>query len=142
MAELVECARLEIAYTGNCIGGSNPSISARYEKAHPCGVFFIHQNYNSLSNGRWRRPIYPGGLMILTTFLHCCSINVPIRSARLEPLTAEPQMARGAHWGPVVLQPCSREMHVRNRWRILRSFLQQHVVAAMIMPHEFLFRIL
>ena len=29
MAELVECARLEIAYTGNRIGGSNPSISAR-----------------------------------------------------------------------------------------------------------------
>ena len=29
VAELVECARLEIAYTGNCIGGSNPSISAR-----------------------------------------------------------------------------------------------------------------
>ena len=30
MAELVECARLEIAYTGNCIEGSNPPISARY----------------------------------------------------------------------------------------------------------------
>ena len=29
MAELVECARLEIAYTGNCIEGSNPPISAR-----------------------------------------------------------------------------------------------------------------
>ena len=29
VAELVECARLEIAYTGNRIGGSNPSISAR-----------------------------------------------------------------------------------------------------------------
>ena len=28
MAELVECARLEIAYTGNCIEGSNPPISA------------------------------------------------------------------------------------------------------------------
>ena len=28
MAELVECARLEIAYTGNCIEGSNPSVSA------------------------------------------------------------------------------------------------------------------
>ena len=30
MAELVECARLEIAYTGDRIGGSNPSISAKY----------------------------------------------------------------------------------------------------------------
>ena len=29
MAELVECARLEIVYTGNCIEGSNPPISAR-----------------------------------------------------------------------------------------------------------------
>ena len=28
MAELVECARLEIVYTGNCIEGSNPPISA------------------------------------------------------------------------------------------------------------------
>ena len=28
MAELVECARLEIAYTGNCIKGSNPFVSA------------------------------------------------------------------------------------------------------------------
>lgn len=28
MAELVECARLEIVNTGNCIEGSNPPISA------------------------------------------------------------------------------------------------------------------
>ncbi len=28
MAELVECARLEIAYSGNTIEGSNPPISA------------------------------------------------------------------------------------------------------------------
>ena len=39
MAELVECARLEIAYTGNCIGGSNPSISARNKNYHSVIIF-------------------------------------------------------------------------------------------------------
>ena len=47
MAELVECARLEIAYTGNCIEGSNPPISATilgytvsYTKSPQfCGIF-------------------------------------------------------------------------------------------------------
>lgn len=37
---MVECARLEIVYTGNCIGGSNPSISAMFFVA-----FFILRNF-------------------------------------------------------------------------------------------------
>ena len=32
MAELVEGARLEIVYAGNCIGGSNPPLSAKFGK--------------------------------------------------------------------------------------------------------------
>ena len=41
MAELVECARLEIAYTGNCIEGSNPPISAiiKFQKSTTGGFF-------------------------------------------------------------------------------------------------------
>ena len=41
MAELVECARLEIAYTGNCIEGSNPPISATNNKMSRWGIFFV-----------------------------------------------------------------------------------------------------
>ena len=40
MAELVECARLEIAYTGNCIEGSNPPISARNLPRRNAGKFY------------------------------------------------------------------------------------------------------
>ena len=35
MAELVEGARLEIVYAGNCIEGSNPSLSAKFGKITP-----------------------------------------------------------------------------------------------------------
>ncbi len=41
MAELVECARLEIAYTGNCIEGSNPPISATNNKMSRWDIFFV-----------------------------------------------------------------------------------------------------
>ena len=41
MAELVECARLEIAYTGDRIGGSNPSISAIDRHAIYCVYFYF-----------------------------------------------------------------------------------------------------
>ena len=40
VAELVECARLEIVYTGNRIGGSNPSISARVQPHHRWDILF------------------------------------------------------------------------------------------------------
>ena len=40
MAELVECARLEIAYTGNCIEGSNPPISAINLPAQSGGLIY------------------------------------------------------------------------------------------------------
>ena len=40
MAELVECARLEIVYTGNCIEGSNPPISARNLPRHGAGEIY------------------------------------------------------------------------------------------------------
>lgn len=40
VAELVECARLEIAYTGNRIEGSNPSFSAKYKKPRR-GIFYF-----------------------------------------------------------------------------------------------------
>ena len=39
MAELVECARLEIVYTGDRIEGSNPPISARELKT--CRPIFL-----------------------------------------------------------------------------------------------------
>ncbi len=42
MAELVECARLEIAYSGNTIEGSNPPISAINKKTQPSGCFFVY----------------------------------------------------------------------------------------------------
>ena len=38
---MVECARLEIVYTGNRIKGSNPFFSARYNKNAHLGVFII-----------------------------------------------------------------------------------------------------
>lgn len=46
MAELVECARLEIAYSGNTIEGSNPPISAIKIKC-PFG-HFIFIRYTNL----------------------------------------------------------------------------------------------
>ena len=42
MAELVECARLEIVYTGNCIEGSNPPISAIKIKKPQRGLFYFN----------------------------------------------------------------------------------------------------
>ena len=41
MAELVEGARLELVFTGNCNEGSNPSLSARIEKVHLVCAFSI-----------------------------------------------------------------------------------------------------
>ena len=45
MAELVECARLEIAYSGNTIEGSNPPISAIKIKL-PFGQFYFYREYD------------------------------------------------------------------------------------------------
>ena len=47
MAELVECARLEIAYTGNCIEGSNPPISAKINSFCSCKKYLIIQIMNT-----------------------------------------------------------------------------------------------
>lgn len=44
MAELVECARLEIVYTGNCIEGSNPPISAIY-LCHMQRIMLLNEGY-------------------------------------------------------------------------------------------------
>ena len=57
MAELVECARLEIAYTGNRIGGSNPSISAMNKKAPKKGVFFLFIVYGQ-GVGRYNEVVW------------------------------------------------------------------------------------
>ncbi len=50
MAELVECARLEIAYTGNCIEGSNPPISAIQIKKPQWGCFLFERKIWSVEN--------------------------------------------------------------------------------------------
>ena len=51
MAELVECARLEIAYTGNCIEGSNPPISAKINSFCGCKKHLIIQIMKILGRG-------------------------------------------------------------------------------------------
>ena len=43
MAELVECARLEIVYTGDRIEGSNPPISAIKIKKPEWAVLFLYR---------------------------------------------------------------------------------------------------
>ena len=45
MAELVECARLEIAYSGNTIEGSNPPISAINKNTTQRVVFCLSEIY-------------------------------------------------------------------------------------------------
>ena len=45
MAELVECARLEIAYSGNTIEGSNPPISA-IKIERPLWSIYFYREYD------------------------------------------------------------------------------------------------
>lgn len=52
MAELVECARLEIAYTGNRIEGSNPPISATNNKMSRWGIFLFVSSTSEFEPGK------------------------------------------------------------------------------------------
>ena|GEM_PF-5624914 len=59
MAELVECARLEIVYTGDRIEGSNPPISARNLPAQSGGLIYggigRFRNISRTKFGGWVR---------------------------------------------------------------------------------------